>query len=372
MKPKTLVLMVVAIVCGLAASYMTSRVIADRNNKEGDEEKVAVLVAKKNLTLGTLIKEPEQLFEEKLFTEGEEPKKAIKSFEELKDRRLNKPLSAEQFVTPDDLNGKDQDGLAGMMQKGKRAVALKVNIDGVVAGFVLPHSRVDVISVIRRNEQESYAKIILQNVLVLAVDQQQVRPDDKAALPSSTVTVQVTPAEAEKLALATELGGPLRLILRSFGDEDTVATTGAMPKGLIQGSSKPEDSNGQNENESGSTRAPVASAPKVPNVPPTPVVEAKQPEPPPAKTHTMMIYNGDNVTKAIFVLPDQDHEASMKVEKSQPDPAPAVPAVPLPPGLTGIPIPTPIPVPAPAAGLPPVAVQAPTINTAPRLPVAKS
>ena len=44
MKPKTLILMVVAVSCGLGASYMTSRLLADR---EQDVEKVAVLIAKK-------------------------------------------------------------------------------------------------------------------------------------------------------------------------------------------------------------------------------------------------------------------------------------------------------------------------------------
>ena len=51
MKPKTIILMVVAIVCGLAASYMTSRLLADRSKPEV-EEKITVLVASKSLPLG--------------------------------------------------------------------------------------------------------------------------------------------------------------------------------------------------------------------------------------------------------------------------------------------------------------------------------
>src|SRR5437667_10236014 len=91
MKPKTLILMVVAVGCGLAASYMTSRVIAERGNANADEEKVKVLVAKQNLAMGTLIKDPEKYFEEKAFTKGEEPKRALRDFGLLKDRMLNKP-----------------------------------------------------------------------------------------------------------------------------------------------------------------------------------------------------------------------------------------------------------------------------------------
>src|SRR5438128_170250 len=157
MKPKTLILMVVAIACGLVASYMTSRVIADRSDKPTDE-KVTVLVARKNIPMGTLVKDPEQWFEEKQFTKGEEPKKAIRIFEELKDKRMNKPLSAEQFVTPDDLASKEQEGLSGSMQRGKRGFAIKVDAASSVGGFVLPHSRVDIVSVVQRNENETYSK----------------------------------------------------------------------------------------------------------------------------------------------------------------------------------------------------------------------
>ena len=46
MKPKTMILMVVAVACGLAASFMTSRYLAGQNRQPAaDEEKVKVLVA---------------------------------------------------------------------------------------------------------------------------------------------------------------------------------------------------------------------------------------------------------------------------------------------------------------------------------------
>jgi pilus assembly protein CpaB len=316
MKSKTMILMVVAIVCGLAASYMTSRVIADRNT-DSEVEKVAVLVAKKNISMGTLLKEPEKLFEEKQFTKGEEPKRAIKTFDLIKDRRLNKPLSAEQFVTPDDLNDKAQDGLAGGMQKGMRAVGLKVNLDTVVAGFVLPHSRVDIVSVVRRNENETYSKIILQNVLVLAVDAISQRPDDKQSIPATTVTVQVTPAQAETLSLATELG-TLRLILRPFGDEDRVTTAGVTPKGITAATDGKADDQVVSGDAEGGARTPVWGS-KVPDVPASKQPETA-PEPPPApKTHTLTIFNGDSVTKAVFTLGDKEGEGNVQIEKSQPD-----------------------------------------------------
>jgi len=184
---------------------------------------------------------------------------------------------------------------------------LKVNVDSAVAGFVLPHCRVDIISVMRRNENETYSKIILQNVLVLAVDQTPIRPDDKPAMVPSTVTVQVTPGQAEALSLASDLGS-LRLILRSFGDEERVATRGVTPKSLLQsdGSGEPK------EPEPPPKPAPVA--------PPAPVVVAKPKEPPQPKTHTLTVFNGESVTKAVFILDDHDNKTakSTQIEQGQP------------------------------------------------------
>ena len=82
MKPKTLVLMGVAIACGLGASYMTSRLLAERNTD--DEPKIDVLVAKKALNMGDTIKAPEEQFQHKRFTKGEEPPGAVTDFDGLK------------------------------------------------------------------------------------------------------------------------------------------------------------------------------------------------------------------------------------------------------------------------------------------------
>jgi pilus assembly protein CpaB len=314
--------MVVAIGCGLAASYMTSRLIADRAKDTG-EEKVTVLVARQNIPMGTLLKEPEQLFEEKQFTKGEEPKRAIRAFEELKDHRLSKPLSAEQFVTPDDVTDKSQDQFSGNLPKGMRAVSLKVNVDTIVAGFVLPHSHVDIVSVVKRNNEEQFSKIILQNVLVLAVDTLDRRPDDKQAVVSSTVTVMVTPGQAEKLSLATELG-TLRLILRPFGDEEKVVTTGVSPKTVTQSNDGKDDSSvvvEKGDKGNPSARLPGWSG-KIPDVPKPPVVVVKAEPPPPPKTHTMTILNGESVTQAVFTLGEKDKISKTQIDKSKPELSP--------------------------------------------------
>ena len=323
MKSKTLILMIVAIVCGLAASYMTSRVIADR--KDSEEEKVTVLVAKQNIAMGTMIEDPAKLFEEKLFTKGEEPRKAVREFEQLKDHRLNKPLSAEQFVTPDDLTDRGQDSLSGLMRKGMRAVGLKVNVDDIAGGFVLPQTRVDIVSVVKRGEHQ-FSKIILQNVLVLAVDTLSQRPDDKQAIVSNTVTVEVTPAEAERLALATELGR-IRLILRPWGDEEKVTSKGASPRTLEQANDpKRDEILGMNDPDSNSKSLWL---PKIPQLLKTPAKdEGKKSaggsiqattlvvEKPPVRMHTLTIYNGQSVTRATYAEDDKNGDSKVDIKQA--------------------------------------------------------
>src|SRR5712691_3621642 len=97
MKPKTMILMVVAITCGLGASYMTSRLLAERATPE-EQPKVTVLVAKKNLDMGANIKNPQEMFQEKQFVKDDEPKGAITDFNQLKGRVLKRSLRAGDWV----------------------------------------------------------------------------------------------------------------------------------------------------------------------------------------------------------------------------------------------------------------------------------
>jgi pilus assembly protein CpaB len=318
MKSKTVILMVVAITCGLAASYMTSRVIADRDAKP-DVEKVGVLVAKRAISMGTLINDPDKFFEEKQFIKGEEPKKAIRVLDELKNQRLNKPLSAEQFVTADDLWDKEKDGLAGRMRKGYRAVGLNVNAQTASGGFVLPNSHVDIVSVITDPKGKTISKIFLQNVLVLAVDQLSNRPDDKNAIVANTVTVEVTPEQAQRLALAQKLG-TISLILRAFDDDQKTATTMASSDGGNQGDSTLDDQLAGDD--TGRSHAPVGPT-HIPDVPPgqtmTPVADSKPTELQQRRVHIMTIFNSEHVRQEAFQLDEKGEIVPTAIEKSKPE-----------------------------------------------------
>jgi len=153
--------------------------------------------------------------------------------------RINRaPLMAGEAVIESRLAPAGADrGLAMLIPNGSRAMTVPVNMVSGVSGFVLPGSRVDVLCSIRAQaEREPVAKMILQNVRVLAVDQQMEEHDGRP-ITSRAVTLEVGPEESEKLSLAST-EGTLLLALRSSFDNSTNATAGAtIPK--LLGRDKP-------------------------------------------------------------------------------------------------------------------------------------
>jgi pilus assembly protein CpaB len=219
MKPKTMILMVVAVVCGLGASYMTSRLLAERGTEVVETPKVSVLVAKKNLDQGTAVKDKtvHELFEVKNFTKGEEPQDALNSFEQLKDKFVKHNLRKGDFVTPKDLQ---EDQIAIDLPPGMRAVGVRVNLESIAGGFAsLPGSRVDIYSTVRRGtDDDSQSMLLLEDVLVLAADQHPTPPGAAVAMPATVVTVALNPDDVPRVNLAKEYG-TLALVLRRLGDK---------------------------------------------------------------------------------------------------------------------------------------------------------
>ena len=129
--------------------------------------------------------------------------------------------------------------LAGSIKPGMRAVSIVVRSDTGVAGFVLPGDRVDVNEFIpREGRGDSYARgneemrisgdliarPVLKNVSVLAVDQT-FDPNLEGAMPSNTVTLEVTPEGSLALGAASQRGAlGLALIGRDEEAELIVAT----------------------------------------------------------------------------------------------------------------------------------------------------
>jgi pilus assembly protein CpaB len=105
--------------------------------------------------------------------------------------------------------------LSSVLTSGKRAVTVRVDDVRGVAGFIEPGDLVDVVLIRTEADStsnQSYSEIILQAAKVLAIDQITGEHTDKPTI-AKAVTLEVTPEDAQKILLATNIGR-LSLILR--------------------------------------------------------------------------------------------------------------------------------------------------------------
>jgi pilus assembly protein CpaB len=127
-------------------------------------------------------------------------------------------------------------GLTVRLEPGKRAMAVRVDEIIGVSGFIVPDDRVDVIVTttppgVNDNKDARLSKIVLQNKRVLSVAQSTEQKDGKPQVARS-ITLEVSPEEAEKLSLAYQ-EGPIVLALRGVGDETEPKTIGSNKNDLL-------------------------------------------------------------------------------------------------------------------------------------------
>lgn len=163
------------------------------------------------------------------------PPHAVTSPERIIGQTAKWDLVAGDAITDEKLA--DPSAAALPIPKGKRAVTVKVDEVVGVAGFIQPNSMVDVIGT-WDVAGTPHSKVILQNIQVLAVAQEAAKPDEPKAKVTSSVTLAVTPSEAEKIILSTERGS-IRLAMRSPEESGQVTTAGITPVALTGVRAKP-------------------------------------------------------------------------------------------------------------------------------------
>ena len=157
-------------------------------------------------------------------------------FSELKDvagRETTKTLAPGEIITRE--NTKEFiSGMAGKVSPNQRAMTVKVDEASGVAGFLAIGNRVDVVVVVDKGayNKDPIAKILFQNLKVLGTGQKlENRPGDKPKI-VPTVTLEVTPEQGERLALAAQ-EGRISLVVRGQGDQQLVETLGAGANALF-------------------------------------------------------------------------------------------------------------------------------------------
>jgi pilus assembly protein CpaB len=143
----------------------------------------------------------------------------------------NEPLT-ESRLAPLGAGG----GLPPTIPEGMRAISVRTNEVVGVAGFVIPGTRVDVVVTLKQHkESEPISRAVVSNVQVLTAgtrfDQEKARKDGKP-MPSTVVTLLVTPQDAERISLAAS-EGQITLTLRNPLDVARTNTPGVRMASLL-------------------------------------------------------------------------------------------------------------------------------------------
>ncbi|RZI99610.1 MAG: Flp pilus assembly protein CpaB [Brevundimonas sp.] len=133
-------------------------------------------------------------------------------------------LAGEPIVARKIVRAGDSGYMAAYLEPGMRAMAIKVSVESAAGGFILPGDRVDVVVTREASSTEGagggasrIGGTVLQNIKVLAIDQSTRAGDDAQAVVGATATLEVSPMDAEVLALSKD-GGEVSLSLRSYAD----------------------------------------------------------------------------------------------------------------------------------------------------------
>ncbi|MBX2856534.1 MAG: Flp pilus assembly protein CpaB [Rhodobacteraceae bacterium] len=243
MRGLRLLILALAIGCGLGAvalvqaelerARQASAVPASpglASDEPQEAPKVDVLVAERELRMGEIVQPdalrwqawPAEAVSEFYITRDMRPDALEDEVKQLAGARI---FSGEP-ITDDKLLQLDNPGvLSAMLRSGMRAVAVQISPETGAGGFILPGDYVDVvltreIEVLQgsaRSLRKKVANTLLSSVRVLAIDQFFAQGDGGATEVGRTATLEVTPAQAENLALA-EQSGQLSLALRGLSE----------------------------------------------------------------------------------------------------------------------------------------------------------
>jgi pilus assembly protein CpaB len=231
-----MILIVIALGCGLVASIGISQVMENRGGPiVAPTDKIYVSAT--DIPLGQILTPQMVKLEE--WPKDKVPEGAVRSLEKLEGRRpLTRLYPGEPILTAKLIDANKFYGASDKIPKGFRVASVKVTMDSSASGLINPGDSVDVLVFLRagRGVKITGTRTILKNVTVFAVnDRFQRDPEDESGGAAKTVSLLVKPAQVERLMLAQELGR-LKLSLRRSDDEGEDMAMGATIADLHAGS----------------------------------------------------------------------------------------------------------------------------------------
>ena len=234
MRNRIFAVLAIAVLAGGGLAYGTYNLMQNQPTKTVNAPTQPVVIAAADLSLGAeLRKEDLQVAN---YPAGQAPDGAFMRVSDIVGRGLIAPIVKNEPVLKAKLASKEAgSGLPPVIPEGMRSVSVRVNEVIGVAGYVLPGTRVDVITTQSPTNQQTdtTSKVILSNVQVVTAGTRMEQDQDKnKPVQVTVVTLLVYPEQAERLALASN-EGKIQLALRNPLDVSAPETPGVRPAMLL-------------------------------------------------------------------------------------------------------------------------------------------
>lgn len=232
---RTAVVVAVAVILAAVASLGMYRIVSRMPARTADVKTVDVVVAQHPLKLGTRVTADHVKLVQ--WPASAPVANSFSKIEDVLNRGLISAVEENEPLTNSKLAALEAGaGLPPSIPPGMRAISVKVNEVVGVAGFVVPGTRVDVMVTLsgKNRDQDSTTRVVVSNAQVLTAGTRydQEKAKDGAPIPSTVVTLLVTPDDGERVALAAS-EGQIMLTLRNPLDQDATATPGVRTAGLF-------------------------------------------------------------------------------------------------------------------------------------------
>jgi pilus assembly protein CpaB len=237
MKPARIIILSVAVVAAGLAGVLAMRLASNQPVMEQaeaiiqKEPTVNVLVSALNLPVGSRLNPdsvrwvawPQGSINDSFVTQDKRPEAVT----ELTGAVVRLPMFEGEPLRPEKVVDSSTRIMSSLLPAGKRAVATEISVATGAGGFVLPNDRVDVIMVRKGDSGSLLTENVLNNVRVLAIDQQiREGEDGTSSVVGATATLELTPDQAKIITVAQQLADRLTLALRSVADaqeNDTIS-----------------------------------------------------------------------------------------------------------------------------------------------------
>jgi pilus assembly protein CpaB len=198
----------------LLLSFLAACVAKNWIQGQAPEKGVSVVVAAIEIPFGVKIEESQV----KVISwpgDSAPPKGAFTSKEQVVNKVAMNKFYPDEVITEKRISEyMGGSTLSALIAKEYRAISVRVDDVVGVAGFILPGNKIDILATVKdRMTNKAATRTLLQNIKVLAVDQEASQEKEKPAIVRA-VTLELKPDQAEIMVQAMQ-EGTIQLTLRN-------------------------------------------------------------------------------------------------------------------------------------------------------------